>query len=133
MEGSTDQGWTLTNWAGLPVGPATLGTKLFVDVRDLVVTPQTAAYRVVRAFGGGDIRTIANAIRSGVVPVADEQITGEERGENAEPEIAAPGKKLRTARTVRKPGRPGAVSSVHAATEVKRAVRPAHAADKDAA
>ncbi|MCF6387848.1 histidine phosphatase family protein [Mycobacterium sp. MBM] len=179
VEGSTEQGWTLTNWAGLPVGPATLGTKVFVNVRDLVVTPQTAAYRVVRAFGSGDIRTIADAIRSGVgavvaapvrfavamvrdvadeigrtlrpsapqdapvpvptaaargaVPVADEQTTGEERGEHAEPEIAAAGKKLRTARTVRTPGRPGAVSSVRTATEVKRAVRPAHAADKDAA
>jgi broad specificity phosphatase PhoE len=66
VEGSTEDGWTLKSWAGRPVGPATLGTKLFVDVRDLVVSPQTAAYNVVRAFGTRDIGRIADAIRDGV-------------------------------------------------------------------
>lgn len=66
VEGSTEVGWTLKSWAGIPVGPASLGTKLFVNVRDLVVTPQTAAYNVVRAFGTGDVGEIAIAIRDGV-------------------------------------------------------------------
>jgi len=66
VQGSAEEGWTLTNWAGLPVGPTSLGTKLFVAARDLVVAPQTAAYRVAQAFGSGDIRAIATAIRDGV-------------------------------------------------------------------
>lgn len=66
VEGSAEEGWTLTNWAGRPVGPASLGTKLFVNVRDLVVAPQTAAFDVVQAFGTGDIRAIATAIRDGI-------------------------------------------------------------------
>lgn len=75
VQGSAEEGWTLTNWAGLPVGPATLGTKLFVDARDLVVAPQTAAYRVVRAFGTGDIGRIATAIRDGVRAIVRAPIT----------------------------------------------------------
>ena len=151
VDGSAEEGWTLKTWAGLPVGPASLGTKLFVNVRDLVVTPQTAAYNVVRAFGTGDIGQIATAIRNGVgavvrapitftvavvrdiadevakvkrpsapdttttatpagarleaVPAAAE--TSEPEAVEPESEVAAPVKKLRTTRTVRKPGRPG--------------------------
>ncbi len=147
VEGTAEEGWTLKTWAGLPVGPASLGTKLFVNARDLVVTPQTAAYNVVRAFGTGDIAQIATAIRDGVGAVvrapitftvavvrdvvdevtkkvrpsapdttstdalaaaAQSRITAPEAAEAVapEPENAAPVTKLRTARTVRKPGRP---------------------------
>ncbi|MDZ7883056.1 MAG: histidine phosphatase family protein [Mycobacterium sp.] len=147
VEGTAEEGWTLKTWAGLPVGPASLGTKLFVDARDLVVTPQTAAYNVVRAFGTGDIAQIATAIRDGVGavvrapitfavavvrdvvdevtkkvrPSAPDTTTTDAPATTAqariaapavtealapEPENAAPVKKLRTARTVRKPGRP---------------------------
>jgi broad specificity phosphatase PhoE len=145
VEGSADEGWTLKTWAGLPVGPASLGTKLFVNARDLAVTPQTAAYNVVRAFGTGDIGQIASAIRDGVGAVvrapitftvavvrdvvdevtkkirpsapdttttdtlaaaaAPARITAPE-AVAPEPENAAPVKKLRTARTAKKPGRP---------------------------
>lgn len=66
IEGSAEEGWTLTNWAGHEVGPATLPTKLLVNFRDLLVTPQTAAYDVARAFRTGDIGTIAKALRDGV-------------------------------------------------------------------
>lgn len=66
VEGSAEEGWTLKSWAGREVGPATLPTKLLVNFRDLVVTPQTAAYNVVRAFRSGDIGTIAKALRDGV-------------------------------------------------------------------
>ncbi|CAN7633521.1 histidine phosphatase family protein [Mycolicibacterium frederiksbergense] len=148
VEGSADEGWTLKTWAGLPVGPASLGTKLFVNARDLAVTPQTAAYNVVRAFGTGDIGQIASAIRDGVGAVvrapitftvavvrdvvdevtkkirpsapdttttdtlaaaaAPARITAPEAAA-PEPENAAPVKKLRTARTAKKPGRPSVV------------------------
>ena len=74
VEGSADEGWTLKTWAGLPVGPASLGTKLFVNARDLVVTPQTAVHKVVRAFGTGDIGQIASAIRNGVGAVVQAPI-----------------------------------------------------------
>ena len=74
VEGSAEEGWTLKTWAGLPVGPASLGTKLFVNARDLAVTPQTAAYDVVRAFGTGDIGQIASAIRNGVGAVVQAPI-----------------------------------------------------------
>lgn len=75
VEGSSEDGWTLTSWAGIPVGPATLGTKLLVNIRDLVVTPQAAAYNVVQAFGTGDIRKIAGAIRDGVGAVVRAPLT----------------------------------------------------------
>lgn len=152
VEGSAEEGWTLKTWAGLPVGPASLGTKLFVNARDLAVTPQTAAYNVVRAFGTGDIGTIATAIRDGIGAVVRAPIeftiavvrdvvdevtrvvrpnapntttpdtlaaTAESRvaasaSAETEPEVAAPVKKLRTTRTVKKPGRP----SVYAVEKV---------------
>ncbi|MGW0159737.1 histidine phosphatase family protein [Mycobacterium sp. NPDC003323] len=66
VDGSTEEGWTLKSWAGREVGPASLGTKLFVNVRDLVVTPQAAVYDVVQAFRTGDIGAIAKAVRDGV-------------------------------------------------------------------
>lgn len=150
VEGSAEEGWTLKTWAGLPVGPASLGTKLFVNARDLAVTPQTAAYNVVRAFGTGDIGQIATAIRNGVGAVvrapikftvavvhdivdevakvvrprtptttmtdppavaAESRIAAPATAQavEPEPEVAAPAKKPRTARTVKKPGRPSVV------------------------
>jgi broad specificity phosphatase PhoE len=67
IDGSNEEGWTLKSWAGQTVGPASLGTKLFVNFRDLVVTPQTSVYNVARAFSTGDISQIATAIRDGVI------------------------------------------------------------------
>lgn len=75
IEGSAEEGWTLKSWAGKSVGPASLGTKLFVNVRDLVVTPQTAIYNVVQAFRTGDIHQIAGALREGVIDVLTAPIT----------------------------------------------------------
>ena len=66
IEGSSEDGWTLKSWAGVEVGPATLPTKLLVNVRDLVVAPQTEVYNVAQAFRTGDIAKIATAIRDGV-------------------------------------------------------------------
>ncbi|MGE2834227.1 histidine phosphatase family protein [Mycobacterium sp. SMC-4] len=75
VEGSAEEGWTLKSWAGKPVGPATLGTKLLVNVRDLVVAPQTAIYNVVQAFRTGDIRQISDALRDGIGDVLKAPIT----------------------------------------------------------
>jgi broad specificity phosphatase PhoE len=69
VDGNAEDGWTLKSWAGRPVGPATFGTKLFVDVRDLVVAPQTGVYNVVKALRTGDIGKIATAIRDGVATI----------------------------------------------------------------
>ncbi len=124
VEGSTEEGWTLRSWAGIPVGPASLGTKLFVNVRDLVVAPQTAVYDVVRAFGTGDIGQIARAIRDGVGAVVRAPIeftvavvrdvadalrpnrgaAAPQRAAEPEPDIA-PVQKLRTSRTAKRPAR----------------------------
>ncbi|PEG57108.1 histidine phosphatase family protein [Mycolicibacterium boenickei] len=70
VEGNPEDGWTLVNWNGVEVAkdPA-LPTKLLVDVRDAVVVPQTAGYRVGQALQTGDLPTIAKAAQDGVEDV----------------------------------------------------------------
>jgi hypothetical protein len=59
------------DWDGVQVAAQpSLPTKLFVDVRNVVTAPQTASYRIGRAFATGDIATIVGAIRDGFVDVA---------------------------------------------------------------
>lgn len=70
VQGSPQSGWTLVSWDGVPVGPATLPTKLFVDVRDLITAPQFAAWNSWAALGTGDPATIVNAVHRGVDQVA---------------------------------------------------------------
>lgn len=71
VNGSPDEGWTLANWDGIEVdAEPSFGTKLFVNVRDLITAPQTSLYRVVQALETGDPTTIVNAIRDGVVETA---------------------------------------------------------------
>lgn len=71
IEGSPEEGWTLVNWAGIPVSAQpSLPTKLFVNIRNLVVAPQTALYELGRAFASGDVAALANAVRGGIVNVA---------------------------------------------------------------
>jgi broad specificity phosphatase PhoE len=75
ITGNPEDGWTLENWDGVAVSAeSSLFTKLFVDVRNLVTAPQTAAYRVQQAFIDGDIAGIVNAIRGGVVDVVSEVV-----------------------------------------------------------
>jgi hypothetical protein len=75
VTGNPEDGWTLVDWDGVPVAAEpSLPTKLFVDVRNVVTAPQTAAYRIGQAFATGDIAAIANAIRVGVVDVATKVI-----------------------------------------------------------
>jgi hypothetical protein len=65
VQGDPKDGWTLVNWDGMPVPPASLPTKLFVDVRDLITAPQFAAYDSWEALLTGDPTTIANAALDG--------------------------------------------------------------------
>ena len=70
IEGSPEEGWTLVSWAGMPVAAQpSLPIKLFVNVRNLVVAPQTALYDVGQALATGDIAALANAVRDGIVNV----------------------------------------------------------------
>lgn len=66
VQGDPQHGWTLVSWDGVPVPPASLPTKLFVDVRDLIEAPQFAAYNGWQALGTGDPTTIVNAVHCGV-------------------------------------------------------------------
>jgi PE family/Histidine phosphatase superfamily (branch 1) len=70
VQGDPQDGWTLVSWDGVPVPPASLPTELFVDVRDLIMAPQFAAYNVWEALPTGDPTTIVNAIGDGVDEVA---------------------------------------------------------------
>jgi hypothetical protein len=70
VQGSPQGGWTMTSWDGIPVGPATLPTKLFVDVRDLITAPQFAAWNSWAALGTGDPTTIVNTVQNSVDEVA---------------------------------------------------------------
>jgi hypothetical protein len=65
VQGDPQDGWTLVNWDGTPVPPASLPTKLFVDVRDLITAPQFAVYNGWEALLTGDPTTIANAALDG--------------------------------------------------------------------
>jgi broad specificity phosphatase PhoE len=70
VQGSPQGGWTLVSWDGIPVPPATLPTKLFVDVRNLITAPQFAVWDSLAALGTGDPTTIVNAVQTGVDQVA---------------------------------------------------------------
>ncbi|WP_293055305.1 histidine phosphatase family protein [Mycobacterium sp.] len=66
VDGSPQDGWTLVSWDGRPIGPASLPTQLFVDVRDLLVAPQLAAYNIWQAVLTGDPTTIVEAMLANV-------------------------------------------------------------------
>ena len=71
VTGSPEDGWTLTSWDGIAVNPDPgLLTKMFVNVRNLVVAPQTSLYDICQAIRTGDVPTILTAVRAGVVNVA---------------------------------------------------------------
>jgi broad specificity phosphatase PhoE len=70
VQGSPQGGWTMVSWDGIPVPPASLPTKLFVDVRDLITAPQFAAWNSWAALGTGDPTTIVDAVQSGLDEVA---------------------------------------------------------------
>src|SRR6516165_1914034 len=69
VQGDPQDGWTLVSWDGTPVPPATLPTKLFVDVRNLITAPQFAAWDIWQSLHTGDPTTIANAVGNGAEQV----------------------------------------------------------------
>jgi broad specificity phosphatase PhoE len=71
VTGNPDDGWMLQSWDGVAVSQnPSLGGQLFVNIRNLVVAPQTAVYNVVQAVKSGDLTKVVAAIRDGVVSVA---------------------------------------------------------------
>jgi broad specificity phosphatase PhoE len=74
VQGDPQDGWTLVSWNGIPVPPASLPTELFVDVRDLIMAPQFAAYNIWEALLTGDPTTIVNAIRDGAGEVGSAMV-----------------------------------------------------------
>jgi broad specificity phosphatase PhoE len=69
LDGSPQGGWTMESWDGTSIPQASLGTSLFVDVRNLITAPQFASYDILQAFLTGNPATIVNAVRYGVVQV----------------------------------------------------------------
>ncbi|EHB58235.1 Phosphoglycerate mutase [Mycolicibacterium rhodesiae JS60] len=71
VTGNQEDGWMLQSWDGVAVSQNPgLGGKMFVNLRNLVVAPQTAVYNVVQAVKSRDLNQIVAAVRDGVVNVA---------------------------------------------------------------
>ena len=70
VEKNDDGSWTLRSWGGEDVGPATLPVQLFVNTRDLIVAPQTAAYNMRQPVLALDPQGIAESGAQGVEDVA---------------------------------------------------------------
>lgn len=66
VQGSPGTGWTMVSYDGTPVGPASLPTQLFVDVRNFVTAPQYAGYDIGSSLFTFDPATIVNSVRDGV-------------------------------------------------------------------
>ncbi|MHA7650362.1 PE domain-containing protein [Mycobacterium sp. ML4] len=66
VRGDPTGGWNLVSWDGVPVGPANLPTKLFVDFRNLIVAPQVGVWSAWEGLLSGDPTTFAIAVRDGV-------------------------------------------------------------------
>jgi broad specificity phosphatase PhoE len=70
VESNGEGGWTLKSWAGINVAPASFGTQMFVNVRDLIVAPQTALYNLRAPILALDIPGIVTGVQQGVSDVA---------------------------------------------------------------
>lgn len=70
IEGNPTDGWTLVSWNGTPI-PADPGllTQLVIDLRNLIIAPQTAAWDIYEAGLGGDPTTIMDALQTGLQTV----------------------------------------------------------------
>lgn len=72
LEGNPTDGWRVLNWNGTPFPEdPTLFTKLIMDVRELITTPQTALWNVHEAFLSGDPTAVVNALATGLQSVAE--------------------------------------------------------------
>ena len=80
VTGNPEDGWTLENWDGVEVSAdPSLPTKLFVDVRNVVTAPQTAAYRIRQAF----VPKVVNDVRGSAAVQSDEQAPSTQTALNA--------------------------------------------------
>src|SRR5699024_6419467 len=73
IKGDPEDGWTLVSFNGHPTpqDPGLL-TELFVDFRDLITAPQTAAWNIFQAALTGDATTIGNTLETGIQNVVTE-------------------------------------------------------------
>ncbi len=71
IEGNPVDGWTMTEWNGLPIAPANLWQDLFVATRNLIVAPQMAAWHLGEALTGGDVAAILPALQQGLTEIAE--------------------------------------------------------------
>ena len=83
VNGNPEDGWTLQSWNGEEVSPTpNLLTKLFLDFRELIVTPQRSIYNIVQSLpydswfaDGTSLATVAAAVWDGVVAIVTAPIT----------------------------------------------------------
>jgi broad specificity phosphatase PhoE len=68
IEGSPGD-WTLVSYDGVAVPQASLGTELFVDLRNLLEAPQFAGYDIYEALLTGNSATIDTALQAGITQV----------------------------------------------------------------
>lgn len=71
VEKNDDGSWTLKEWAGQQVGPADYPTQMFVNVRDLIVAPQKAAYNMRIPVLSLDAQGIVTTGAQGIQDVAE--------------------------------------------------------------
>ncbi|MFM8600345.1 MAG: histidine phosphatase family protein, partial [Mycobacterium sp.] len=77
VNGNPEDGWTLQSWNEEEVSPTpNLLTKLFLDFRELIVTPQRSIYNIVQSLpydswfaDGTSLATVAAAVWDGVVAI----------------------------------------------------------------
>ncbi|OKH82784.1 hypothetical protein EB73_14765 [Mycobacterium sp. SWH-M3] len=70
VESNDEGGWTLKSWDGQEVAPANYPTQMFVNVRDLIVAPQTAAYKLRQPALALDAQGIGEGVATGASDVA---------------------------------------------------------------
>ena len=83
VTGNPEDGWTLQSWNGEEVSPTpNLLTKLFLDFRELIVTPQRSIYNIVQSLpydswytDGTSLATVAAAVWDGVVAILAAPVT----------------------------------------------------------
>lgn len=83
VNGNPEDGWTLQSWNGEEVSPTpNLLTKLFLDFRELIVTPQRSIYNIVQSLpydswfaDGTSLATVAAAVWDGVVAIVTAPVT----------------------------------------------------------
>lgn len=68
-------GWTLKKWAGIEVGEADYLTKMLVNLRDLIVAPQTALYNLRQPVLDLDVGAIITTAEQGLRDVGTAAVT----------------------------------------------------------